>query len=211
MNHLKEYKQERGVNTDCGRCINNLVYQSFIEPSDLYSDISMSIRVLGGIMYSPVLSKSWDASKRSLYNCSSLDKNQRIEICTIAIDSPKHPLVKGMHSKVLNEKSLFHKKFILWVICHVGRKGKSFTLICPTSDGGSTIRPRQDQTFIFQDTMRGYFWLVGTFFVWKVRWYKCTINPNCILPKGPICKGYIYIRSILGCAHPTSSVLIKPP
>ena len=162
-------------------------------------------------MYSPMLSKSWDASKRSLYNCSSLDKNQRIEICTIAIDSSKHPLVKGMHSKVLDEKSLFHKKFILWVICHVGRKGKCFTLICPTSDGGSTIRPRQDQTFIFQDTMRGYFWLVGTFFVWKVRWYKCTINPNCILPKGPICKGYIYIRSILGCAHPTSSVLIKPP
>jgi hypothetical protein len=59
--------------------------------------------------------------------------------------------------------------------------------------------------------MRGYFWFVGTFFVWNVRWYKCTINPNCLLPKGPICKGYIYIRSILGCAHPTSLVLIKPP
>lgn len=58
MNHVKEYKQERGVKTEWGRCIINLVYQSFIEPSDLYSDISMSIRVLGGIMYSPVLSKS---------------------------------------------------------------------------------------------------------------------------------------------------------
>jgi hypothetical protein len=165
MHHLKEYKQERGVNTDWGRCINNLVYQSFIEPNDLYSDISMSIRVLGGIMYSPVLSKSLDASIRSLYNCSYLNKNQRIEFCTTAIDYSKHPLVKGMHFKVLNEKSLFHNKFILWVICHVERKGNSFTLFCPTSDGGSAIRPRQDQTFIFQDIMRGYFWLVGTFFV----------------------------------------------
>ena len=34
-------------------------------------------------------------------------------------DFTKHPLVKGMHSKVLYEKSLFHNKFLLWVLCGV--------------------------------------------------------------------------------------------